>query len=627
MSRNLEFDLTVVTPVLNGASTIQRTIDSVMSQRGLKVQYLIMDGESTDETVEIVSKNIGRSPEVEMKLIVKKDANMYEAINNGFKIAEGEFICYLNADDFFLPDSLYNAIQKFKARTDISVLYHDSLTEKNGWIFKNVPQPKYFIKLRIRLGHILFQESVLIRKSAFDLIREVPTEFRLAGDFALWLRLIKKVKIAKSGDEIGVFSIREGQLSEAYHEYRKEMMDAVFKRKFWRRTRIPKLWEKLAKWIQHYRFRWAINADENYYFGDYSNAFVRLPLNLKYLEKPKGELFENQNYNFLYSCIDNRFGNLEPNYWFIDRENEVASATPNKSLEDLRMLYEKHYSKKGDLESHSESVSPYKFFGANSRLRRTLYKLPIEIFAQRINPHIWGDNSLEILIRHTPRKLMQKPANEIDFLEIGAFEGDFLLKVKNRFGWNLHGVEMNSVAAEITRSKGMKVVSASAEDVDLEVFGKKFDIIYLGQVFEHFESPVKILSKLEQALKPDGIILITTPNLNSFQRKMFGPTWAHWHAPYHRNIFSVSSINKIALIAKLKIFSKSSHSHGYWTGLSVALNNRGVGGHVSHFSGLDPLTASRAQRIALFSNLILDRFLKGDYLAVSLRKSSRNHQI
>jgi SAM-dependent methyltransferase len=212
---------------------------------------------------------------------------------------------------------------------------------------------------------------------------------------------------------------------------------------------------------------------------------------------------------------------------------------------------------------------------------------------------------------------------QVDFLEIGAFEGTFLSKISERFGWNLHGIEMNGIAADIARTKGFSVIESSAEDINFHSFGREFDLIYLGQVFEHFERPLEVLQRLQEVLKPGGVIIITTPNLDSKQRKMFGPTWAHWHAPYHRNIFSPKSLRSMAFFAHLKVKRITSHSHGYWTGLSVALNNRGVGGYVTHFSPLDPLTCSRAHKICLVANLIWDPILQGDYIAISLKSKKR----
>lgn len=619
----MKFDLTIITPVLNGEQTIGRTVQSVISQAGLKIQYIVMDAMSQDNTVKVVEKFIGLNPEVEISVISKNDKNMYEAIQNGFKISEGEFFCYINADDYFIPNSLNGAITHFRSLARIDVLYHDSLVDKCGWIFKNTPQPKFFIRSRIRLGHILFQEGVLIRKSALSKIAGIPTRYHLAGDFALWFRLTKKSKFKKGIGEIGVFSIRPGQLSESYEVYRKEMRQVVFEGDGKLQKELAKAWDLLGRWIQHYRYVRAIKHDPNYYFGDYSRVQSISPLDSHSLESPLLNIFTNPSYSFLFSSIDNRFGNSEANYWFLDKKNGVASSTPNLTLGELKSLYEEHYSKVAEKESEADIVSPFKFFNAHNRSRSIIYRLPIEKFTQYINPHIWGDDSFEVFLSHVPKKFLNMNSGQLDFLEIGAFEGAFLSRISEKFSWNLHGIEMNAIAADIARTKGFCIVESSAEDVNFESFGKKFDLVYLGQVFEHFEKPLEVLQRLQEVLKPGGVIVMTTPNLESKQRKLFGPTWAHWHAPYHRNIFSPKSLRSMASSSRLKVLRMTSHSHGYWTGLSVALNNRGVGGYVSHFSALDPLTASRAHKICLVSNLVWDPILKGDYIAISL-ESKKN---
>lgn len=619
----MKYDLTIITPVLNGEQTIGRTVQSVISQTGLRIQYIVVDGMSQDNTVKIVKSFIGLNPEVQISVISKKDKNMYEAIQNGFEISDGEFLCYINADDYFIPNSLYSAINNFRSLPRIDVLYHDSLVEKHGWIFKNTPQPKFFIRTRIRLGHILFQEGVLLRKSALSKIAGIPTKYNLAGDFALWFSLIKKSKFKKGIGEIGVFSIRPGQLSESYEVYRKEMRHIVLDGDGMLQQEIVRAWDQLGRWIQHFRYMRAIKYDPNYYFGDYSRVQSVSPLDSHSFESPRSNLFSNPSYSFLFSSIDNRFGNSEANYWFLDKKNGVASSTPNLTLGELKSLYEEHYSKIADKESGSDMISPFKFFNAHNRSRSIIYRLPIEKLTKHINPNIWGDDSVEIFLSHVPKKFLNVNHDQLDFLEIGAFEGTFLSKISERFGWNLHGIEMNAVAADIARTKGFNIVESSAEDVNLESFDKEFDLIYLGQVFEHFEKPLEVLQKLQEVLKPGGVIVMTTPNLQSKQRKLFGPTWAHWHAPYHRHIFSPKSLRSMASASSLKVKRMTSHSHGYWSGLSVALNNRGVGGYVSHFSALDPLTASRAHRICLIANLIWDPLLKGDYIAISLESKKK----
>ncbi len=619
----MKYDLTIITPVLNGERTIGRTIQSVISQTGLNIQYIVVDALSGDDTVEVVKSFMGQNPNVHISVVSKKDKNMYEAIQNGFQISDGEFFCYINADDYFIPNSLFGAIKNFRSQATIDVLYHDSLVDKDGWIFKNTPQPKLFIRNRIRLGHILFQEGVLIRKSALSKIEGIPTSYNLAGDFALWFRLIKKSRFKKGIGEIGVFSITPGQLSESYEVYRKEMREIVFGSGGKFRQKVAKIWDLLGRSIQHARYTRAIKSNPDYYFGDYSRVQSVSPLDSHGLETPRLNLFPKQIYSFLFSTIDNRFGNSAANYWFLDKKNAVASTTPNLTLGELKSLYEKHYSKIAETESDADIVSPFKFFNAHTRSRSIMDRLPIEKFTRYINPNIWGDDSFEIFLSHVPKKFLTTIGSQVDFLEIGAFEGTFLSKISERFGWNMHGIEMNGVAAGIARMKGFNVIESSAEDVNLESFGREFDLIYLGQVFEHFERPLEVLQRLQEVLKPGGVIVMTTPNLDSKQRKFFGPTWAHWHAPYHRNIFSPESLRKMAGLANLKVRRMTSHSHGYWTGLSVALNNRGVGGYVSHFSALDPSTCSRAQKICLVANLIWDRVLQGDYLAISLESKKK----
>ena len=97
--------ITIITVVKNGREYIQETMDSVFSQEYKNIEYIIVDGDSTDNTHKIIEKykkNIN-------KIIIKKDKSMYEALSTGFKNAGGRYFLWLNSDDFLVDkNSLSN---------------------------------------------------------------------------------------------------------------------------------------------------------------------------------------------------------------------------------------------------------------------------------------------------------------------------------------------------------------------------------------------------------------------------------------------------------------------------------------------------------------------------------------
>ena len=99
----------VITIVLNNKKNIKRCINSVLSQKFKNFEYIIVDGRSTDGTQEII-KHYKKKIK---KIIIKKDKNMWEAMNTGIKNSKGEIICILNSDDYFTKNALNIAAKYF----------------------------------------------------------------------------------------------------------------------------------------------------------------------------------------------------------------------------------------------------------------------------------------------------------------------------------------------------------------------------------------------------------------------------------------------------------------------------------------------------------------------------------
>ena len=96
--------ISIITVVYNGEKTIEQTITSVSEQTYKNIEYIIVDGKSTDGTMQIVSKYKGKIA----KIICEKDKGIYDAMNKGISLAKGDIIGLLNADDFYEPDAIEN---------------------------------------------------------------------------------------------------------------------------------------------------------------------------------------------------------------------------------------------------------------------------------------------------------------------------------------------------------------------------------------------------------------------------------------------------------------------------------------------------------------------------------------
>lgn len=107
--------ISIVTPSLNQGHFIQSTIDSVLSQDYPNLEYLIMDGGSTDNTLEVLESYSGR-----VKWVSEKDGGQTQAINKGLSRSTGEIVAYLNADDLLLPGALHKVARVFTLNPAVS---------------------------------------------------------------------------------------------------------------------------------------------------------------------------------------------------------------------------------------------------------------------------------------------------------------------------------------------------------------------------------------------------------------------------------------------------------------------------------------------------------------------------
>ena len=103
--------VTVITPCYNSEKTIRRTIESVLNQTYKDIEYLIIDGASTDKTVEI-AKSYEAAFEGRMHIYSEKDEGIYYAMNKGIGLAKGEIIGIVNSDDYYEPEAVAKIAEK-----------------------------------------------------------------------------------------------------------------------------------------------------------------------------------------------------------------------------------------------------------------------------------------------------------------------------------------------------------------------------------------------------------------------------------------------------------------------------------------------------------------------------------
>lgn len=183
--------ISVITPVYNGEATIRSCIESVLKQDYPDVEHIIIDGASTDKTVDILQ-------EYPVKWISEKDEGLYDAFNKGIQMATGEIVCFLGSDDFYNRSDVLTVIARtFTSNPQVDMVYGDIVYVKKKDITKIT---RYWKSSPFRPG--LFKKgwlppntALFIKRSVFNQHGYFNLTFKLAADFELQYRFFELLRL------------------------------------------------------------------------------------------------------------------------------------------------------------------------------------------------------------------------------------------------------------------------------------------------------------------------------------------------------------------------------------------------------------------------------------------------
>jgi glycosyltransferase involved in cell wall biosynthesis len=257
MNANKHPKISIVTPSFNQGQYLEAAIDSVLSQGYPNLEYIIIDGGSTDNSVEIIKKYAHHLH----FWCSEADDGHYSAVNKGFKKASGDIFAWLNSDDMYCPDAfrtvgaIFSQFPEVSWLTTLKRLLWDS--QGHCKFVKSIPgysrqaflDGRYFTRKFSGLGFIQ-QESTFWCRELWEKVGGVRTEFNLAGDFDLWARYFLHADLYGVDLPLAGFRVHDKNRSHQINNYIFEAEQALDELRLelnWTRETRPPVLEDVVK--------------------------------------------------------------------------------------------------------------------------------------------------------------------------------------------------------------------------------------------------------------------------------------------------------------------------------------------------------------------------------------------
>ncbi len=178
--------VSIITPSYNQGRFIRETIESVLTQDYENIEYLIIDGGSTDQTLDMI-----REYENRLTYLSEKDRGQSDAINKGFRMAKGSIVAWLNSDDVYEPGCVSKAVEAFESNDRLGLLYGD------GWIIDEKSRKRKVFEYTqefdywklVNFWDYIMQPAAFFKKDALQKVGYLDEKLHYCMDWDLWIKL------------------------------------------------------------------------------------------------------------------------------------------------------------------------------------------------------------------------------------------------------------------------------------------------------------------------------------------------------------------------------------------------------------------------------------------------------
>lgn len=203
--------ISIITVCYNSAKTIEKTILSVKNQTYQNIEYIIVDGKSKDETLEIIEKN----KEIIFKWISEPDKGLYDAMNKGIAMATGDLIGILNSDDTFNSNNVIEEVISFHEQNNIDASVGNIIQHKENGKIVRMYSSKYWNPEKLKIGFMPPHPSIFFNKELFNKYGYYDLGFKIGADYELITRFFLKNKITWKYSDITTTAMLVGGLSSS----------------------------------------------------------------------------------------------------------------------------------------------------------------------------------------------------------------------------------------------------------------------------------------------------------------------------------------------------------------------------------------------------------------------------
>jgi hypothetical protein len=192
--------VSIVTPSLNQGRFIEDTIRSVLAQDYPNIEYIVIDGGSTDQTLDILRRYDAR-----LRWVSEPDSGQSEAINKGFRMAQGEIVAWLNSDDTYLAGAVTKAVAHLRAHPEVAMVYGEGyLMDEAGRVTRRFPSTEPFNLWRlVYFSDYILQQTVFWRRCVFEAVGMLDESLHYGMDWDFWIRVAKRFEVAYMPEFLG----------------------------------------------------------------------------------------------------------------------------------------------------------------------------------------------------------------------------------------------------------------------------------------------------------------------------------------------------------------------------------------------------------------------------------------